>query len=366
MQCVLALAGASGAVTSEGIDANKQPFKVYSKDLIRVGKWTVPQTGMEFSVTREDLAHWRETFLAMSAAGVKVPVPEGHTDDPAKNRGYVEDMTVDGDTLRASIRLIGDDAIKLASRNEVSIFVPPSLTDGKANTYTRPIAHVALTPVPVISGQEAFVPIAASRGMGVSQTTNVPVFQLAQESAMDLKKLASKFGITTEGVSDDALYASIAAKADELTAASKNVVETGAALSRANTEIATLKASGEKKPLDTDVAEMMAGAVGDKLEALKLSGKINQTEFDMWSGLLVGKPEARPALSLSRAHATAAGLAAPLANSVLAILEKREPARKKQGIELSREVPDDTSGETGKALNSALEANNKRFANSAL
>jgi hypothetical protein len=158
---LLALA-ASPVATSAVISESGAVTQTYVKDLIRVGEWVMPQSGVKFSVTNEDLDHWVKTFETMQAAGVKVHVPSGHTDDADKNRGWVLAMFRDGDVLKGQLKIIGEDAIAAAVRNEVSIYVPPTLTDGKGNTYERPIAHVALTPTPVISGQGGWVPIAAS------------------------------------------------------------------------------------------------------------------------------------------------------------------------------------------------------------
>lgn len=378
MHAVIACAGSAFAPIAAGTDeATGQPTKTFRKEVIYTGKFEAPSVGA-FEVTEADLDHWVETSKLMLSNGVKIIVPEPvgsdehpDTSKPAlseRNRGYVTNFHRDPakpNSLLADFTLIGEDAIRLASRNDVSIWVPPFLKDGKGNVYERPIGHVAITPVPVIPGLGKFTPIAASAG---GATLQVPVYRLAQESsAMDLKKLAAKFGINTEGMDDQAIMAAIAAKADALTGQTQ---AQATSLSQLQNELSTLRANAPKKlELSADVAEMMADATAQKLEALKLSGKINAAEHDLWSAVLVGKADARPALSLSRAHATAAGLANPLSVTVLEILGKREPARQVNGqpVALSRETPggqEDT--EVVKTTKATVDAHNARFANSAL
>lgn len=237
------------------IDANGQPVKSYTKDLIRDGEWVVPQTGVKFQVTPALREHWAAEFARMTANGVKVPVPNGHTTDALENQGYVTGLfngTGEGgsrtDTLYASIDLIGTDAIEASSKIEVSIFVPPELKDGKGNVYKTPIAHVALTPVPVVSGQDGFIPIAASRDAAPVQ---VPVFRLAQpqgESMNDmLLSIAKALGVDVSGFKDDAsvhdaILAKIggAAKASQETVAAKD-----AAVAAARTATAALALARE-------------------------------------------------------------------------------------------------------------------------
>lgn len=208
---VLLCAVGAGVLAGSRTDANGSPVKSYVKDLIRVGPWRDPRTGDTFNVTTEDLDRWAGEFSRMKANGVRVPVPEGHTDEASANRGYVEGMFHDGTTLFGNIDLIGEDAIAMASRTEVSIYAPASLTDGQGVKYDNPIAHVALTPVPVISGQGGFVPITASRG----GTESVPAYRLCQGENMNqhLLSLAKLHGVDTSTfTTDQQIHDALAAK----------------------------------------------------------------------------------------------------------------------------------------------------------
>ncbi len=139
-----------------------QPVRRFRKELIRVGQFTKEATDQKFEVSLAHLNHWAETFGRMRAAGVKVPVPAGHTADPERNRGYLIDCFRDGDRLIGILDLIGQDGIALAGRSDVSIYAEPSWKDGAGNTYEWPILHVALVTDPVIPGLAGFEPLAAS------------------------------------------------------------------------------------------------------------------------------------------------------------------------------------------------------------
>lgn len=139
-----------------------QPVRRFRKELIRSGKYVKAADKLEFVVTPELLQHWSATFSRMKSAGVRVPVPVGHTEDAEKNRGWCVDMFVEGESLIGAIDLVGEDGIKLAGRSDVSIYCPVTLVDGHGTTYQRPITHVALCTDPVIPGLSGFFPIAAS------------------------------------------------------------------------------------------------------------------------------------------------------------------------------------------------------------
>jgi hypothetical protein len=273
---ILAATAGAGMLIGATIDANGVPHKRYRKDLIRVGDWVMPGNGVEFSVTRADLEHWAATHDALTSNGVKVPVPLGHNTDPERNSGYVLSISVDGDTLIGEVELIGADAIELASKTEVSIYVPTEMKDGKGNVYQRPIAHVALTPVPVISGQGGFVPIAASRG----GSDKVPVLTLAGSNRMDWKAVAAALGISADGLDDQGLYDAILAKAKTLCAGEAEMSkakEQVTALSR-DLELSRAELAKVAKPAEKP-STLMLSLAGEnrrmKIDALVTAGKIS-------------------------------------------------------------------------------------------
>ncbi len=134
----------------------------YRKELIHAG--TFVKDGQEFRVDGAALRHWKRTFDAMRRRGVEVPVPVEHTRDPERRRGTVVEMEL-GTNLRGEPALFGvfefrDGEAPLSS---VSIYAPPSFTDGLGTRYVRPITHVALTDYPVVPGLDPWLPLAASR-----------------------------------------------------------------------------------------------------------------------------------------------------------------------------------------------------------
>ena len=74
---------AAGAVVKGDDGVARRRFV---KDLIPAGTWYKGDTAHEVPASR--LHHWADTFNKMTAAGVKVPLPLGHTTDADKNRGY--------------------------------------------------------------------------------------------------------------------------------------------------------------------------------------------------------------------------------------------------------------------------------------
>lgn len=141
----------------------RQKLTRYKKELIKIGDYIKASTDMTFSVTADTLKHWDTTFHEWIGNGLKVPIPLGHSgaDNPEKNRGWVEDMFIEGDSLFGILKLSDPD---LALTTDVSIFCPIKYTDGKGNTYNQPIAHVALCTDPVIPGLEGFEQLSLSLG----------------------------------------------------------------------------------------------------------------------------------------------------------------------------------------------------------
>ena len=143
-------------------EVNGQPAAYFWADGIRVGRYIHPAGKFELHVDEKRLDGWAANFRRMKAAGVDVPVPVDHSSSARDNLGYVVDVKRDGDALKLLHQLIGDDAIKLAARNKVSLGIDPQFIDGRGNAFGDCIVHSSLTPVPVVPGQEGFVPLANS------------------------------------------------------------------------------------------------------------------------------------------------------------------------------------------------------------
>lgn len=228
-------------ISGERVDGQTKSRR-YKKELIRTGKFRKDSTDQNFEVTPAHLTHWADTFDHMNKAGVKVPVPSTHAGakDPDKNRGWVTDMFVEGDSLMGVIEAIGDDGIAAISRADVSIEITDKLIDGKGTTYTSPITHVALVTDPVIPGLKEFVPLAASRG-----------------TTMDWSKLkkALRFADSVE-LNDDTAADLITKMVDEL-----------------RTQAAAAK-SPEKKTVDPTVLSLSRELRTTRIDSLVTANKI--------------------------------------------------------------------------------------------
>lgn len=152
----------------------------------------VPRDGKPFHVDRSRVKHWVETFRRMKAAGIKVPVAWGHqpqavpADEKAAqadreywlsryNAGYVEDLDVGPDGALEGVvdvpgaRLTEDGKLETVAHLPDGRQVPCAISevsaavrdwrDGRGNPWKDSIIHVALTPLPVVAGQEGFRPL---------------------------------------------------------------------------------------------------------------------------------------------------------------------------------------------------------------
>jgi hypothetical protein len=168
-----------------------QPCVYLWKDVIRAGRYRHPNLRFTIDVDRARLDHWARVFSRMTANGVRVHIPADHSDAAADNRGYVLRMKCIGDRLMALCQFIGADAVRDAARNQVSIGVAPTFIDGKGRVYRDAIVHVALTPVPVVPGQDDFISAetfsAATPGAEASPAAAAPGGMLTLAAAQILR-----------------------------------------------------------------------------------------------------------------------------------------------------------------------------------
>ena len=344
---VLAFAGAAAtAAGAPSKDANGQPARRYAKDLIRVGEFYLPAQDRRVEVTAAMLEGWVATFNAMKADGVKVPIPSGHTNDAEANRGYVVEMYVEGDTLFGVLELIGEDAIKLASRAEVSI-ATMDLVAGNGKTYANAIAHVAIVTDPVVPDQDGFVPIAASRGGAV---VKVPLFRMAVHEGSNMewkKKIAAMLGVeVAEGMTEEQLAEAILKHVEAMKASgdpdAKKVEEVAAALRASQAEVVALKASrGTKPETNPQIIKLSAKNRTSELSRLVTEGRITPAVRDRLAACWLGKDNGALKLSLDDESDRRF-------DEMVAALGENDPVKlgeqtAAQGVALSRHAPGDTS-----------------------
>lgn len=142
-------------------DAEVTPTKnplVFWKEVAHAG--TFFKGDQRIDITPRHISHWEKTHRAMSQAGLTVPVPIEHTNDPERRRGKVLEMAARPNSngipaLYAKIKFRDEEAAKMKDSG-VSIFVPKVAASGYGQTFVSPVQHVALTDYPVIPDLEPF------------------------------------------------------------------------------------------------------------------------------------------------------------------------------------------------------------------
>jgi len=307
----LVFSAAPAVAVGEPREENGQPVRTFKKEIVQAGKWRHPADGQLIDIPQARLSHWNSQFQAMKANGMKVYVPEDHTRNPDANRGWVTDMEVVGDKLVATMDLIGEDAIKLASRIDVSIQAR-DLVDGKGNRYPDAIEHTALVADPVITGLNKFViQLSRAKTLGLS---------IGGSSMESLKKIAASLGIEAGEMDEAALEAAILAACGKLRAGNE---EAATSLSAAQSELATLRLSAKPVDVDPDLLEHAAGNISSQLEVLTMSRQITPAFRDKAKVVLCGADATkRPIVMLSRKAATAAGFSGALAQPFIDLLKE--------------------------------------------
>ncbi len=159
---------APGGFTSMSADAANldksvagEPCHYYRKDLISEGEYVHPAKGFRVPAPADRIHHWAENGNRMLAAGVDVPINVDHSDRAEDARGNILKFEVGLNesgltTLYGLCQIVGEDAALTAARNKVSVGINPNYVDGAKRDWGDSVFHVALTPVPVVPGQDSF------------------------------------------------------------------------------------------------------------------------------------------------------------------------------------------------------------------
>jgi hypothetical protein len=146
----------------EGIGDEGTRFK---KELIRVGKFTHPQFPSEkFSITKALMQKWIDNFELFKERGGKIPVPLRHTDEPDRNAGWLESLSIEEDKLFGILNITEPEIAKKIENKtiqDVSVSIGKDFQDENGKKYDEFLFHIALTTIPHIRGQEAFVKLEA-------------------------------------------------------------------------------------------------------------------------------------------------------------------------------------------------------------
>ena len=296
-------------VSGEDKNANGQPVQRFRKDVIHVGHYKHPKDDWELKATPERMDNWVTAFKRMQQNGVDVEVVVDHSSKAKDVQGYVTDMFREGEgdeaRLYAIHEVVGREAIDLTGRvKNVSVLIDRDFVDGKGNAYGEAITHSSLVQGPVVPGQAAFEPIAASLNAGGDE--RIPLLLLSQgDDAMDelLKTLAGMLGEETlteeQALERVPKYAEgVKVAADTAATQQKELADKITALTN---QVEELKAGGETKPpaVDEDTAEEMASTGEQRLSLLVEKGKITPAVQQKLAAALIGAPGTRNVMALS-------------------------------------------------------------------
>ena len=234
------LIGRAGEIALDG--AQK-----FWKELIHEGRWTNAHAGFTLDVGRTRLESWKRNFDEMLGAGIRVPVPWGHSYDPRDNAGFLEEIELRDRSLWGLLHVPdAADAQKLGRTVcGVSVSVNPNFVDGTGHRWGEVIEHVALTNYPVVTAQGDFIQASAENG----ESKRAVALELAGDPApADLAGVAKQLGIDGELTAESA-PAAIQLKFDELRAE----------LDNCRTELMELRALNPD-PVDPDGSDDAHGA----------------------------------------------------------------------------------------------------------
>jgi hypothetical protein len=244
----------------------------FRKELIYAGELTLQDhNGKRFSrrIERAMLEHWAKTDNALIANGNEVPLPVGHTKDPAAKKGTIIKLAVEknsrgGDALFAYGRFNDAEAAKAYGKAQVSIWVDPKHVDGAGNEYVSPIRHVALTDYPIIPKLDKFEAMPAIAASLLSPPVT------PKESDMNIRELAKKVGVKlTDEEKDEAISEKLAAHVEGM---STRLSEFEKAKAKADKETAK-----ETEP-PKKIAAGLLGILRDNRE-LKLAGLVKDCKI---------------------------------------------------------------------------------------
>ena len=329
---------------------------VAEKQIIYVGTFYQEKDDEWFNVDESDIDNWIDEFARYTGNGNEVPLPEEHDFLPSARKGTILgfDKKIDDQgrlSLFAKVKFKDAEAKDTFSEAQVSLYSPPQFTDGRGNSYRRPITHVALTDYPVVPDLGKWRTIAAS---AIVQKKGKPM----------LKQLALSLGLQVPAdSSDEAISSLIGQHFSTLSETLKTNQETITKLSK---DLETAKAS---TPTDPEPVSISAGIMDMARESrqLKLSrlvenSKISPNVKDRLEEIFV-KDDNTLTLSLSRKDASKKDVF----DSLVDALSSNEVVNKKEktSAQVLKFSADKEGGDTltNNVLTRMAEAKAKEFAN---
>jgi hypothetical protein len=243
---------------------------------------------------------WLKAFEDFKKAGIKVPITKGHFERTSDDgRGYGIALRKNNGWLEANMQLIGDDAIKSAGRNEVSIGVKPNYTDRDGKEYGDAIEHIALTLFPVVPGQSTANQtnglLAASRAdgedepivftlSGAEETPATPEKETPMADKTSLSKahraaMADAMKMADDGGDDDAMMSKYldhggAVVRDAQKVKTHNDNLKNAMMNMSMDDLLSDENEGKLPTLQTEVKALRDVATAEAAEVARLKGEV--------------------------------------------------------------------------------------------
>jgi hypothetical protein len=327
------------------------PAFYYWKDAIRVGTYAHPSGRYALEVTRQKLDGYARTFAAMRSNGVGVPILMDHAPTAAATLGWIVAVRRDGDRLLELHQFLGEQARDTGLRNHVSLGIDPDFVDGRGVRYGEAIVHSAVTPVPVVPGQEPFAPasdvelaggrtvVALSRVIDVADVGGERPTSNAQRPTSNEEQRAPAAAATVEPAAADPAGGRSTPVADvEGERSTSNAQrstsneEQRAPVAAATVEPAAADPAVGRSTLDVErwtfaqspesaaTLSLLTDAATARRDLAVARGGVDPATADALLALLLASPPAGPVIGLSR---TAAGR--PLAVAVFDALAANRP-----------------------------------------
>jgi hypothetical protein len=175
----------------------------FCKDVIASGNYQHPIHGWSLDVDGKRMDSWVKSFEAMTKDGIKVPIYADHKPSTITHLGYLSGLCRGGpEALKKypelaklpadkaplnpkrlyAIHEFKDEASAALAKGvgQVSVLIDKDMKGGNGKKYGEAIRHVAVTPEPVVAGQDGFMRLALSDDKTQSA---IPVFVVSNREA---------------------------------------------------------------------------------------------------------------------------------------------------------------------------------------
>lgn len=307
-------------------------------DAALAGKWVHPTKGVRIDIDDTRLSRWADRINTCLGRGVNLPICKDHKETADNCVGYIYGAKAEGGTLKLLNGYIGNESLRTARKNYLSVGIDPDFRDSLGNSYGEAIRHVALTPVPVIHGQKGFIAASREDAKPDEIETLVP-FKEEPMTEASLKKLSEALGV--EVVDEESAIELTAATLDELSqevsTANTRAVNLSAELDEHKAKVIELSAAKVAEPV---VIEHKPDARDVENAKLRIELSASAGDIPAWlSKALTAKIDTTPVLLSRDGEGKSTFI-----NDILDLFKGSKLGAKteeKTGVQmLSRDVPD--------------------------